>query len=70
VFIPVQSVARLANFNETVAGSATHFTTISLATKSSYKKDSKYISHTESHRLPAVMFGVGVAFDFLAGTKS
>ncbi len=26
------------------------FTTLSLATKSSYKKDDKYISHTEWHR--------------------
>ena len=31
------------------------FTTISLATKSSYKKDGKYISHTEWHR--CVVFG-------------
>ena len=31
------------------------FTTISLATKSSYKKDDKYISHTEWHR--GVVFG-------------
>jgi single-strand DNA-binding protein len=31
------------------------FTTISLATKSSYKKDDKYISHTEWHR--CVVFG-------------
>jgi single-strand DNA-binding protein len=31
------------------------FTTLSLATKSSYKKDSKYISHTEWHR--CVVFG-------------
>ena len=70
MFIPVQSVARLANFNETVAVTAIHFTTLSQATKSSYKRDRKYISRTEWHRLPAVMFGVGVAFDFLAGTKS
>jgi single-strand DNA-binding protein len=31
------------------------FTTLSLATKSSYKKDDKYISHTEWHR--CVVFG-------------
>jgi single-strand DNA-binding protein len=31
------------------------FTTLSLATKSSYKKDGKYISHTEWHR--CVVFG-------------
>jgi single-strand DNA-binding protein len=31
------------------------FTTLSLATKSSYKKDGKYISHTEWHR--CVIFG-------------
>jgi single-strand DNA-binding protein len=31
------------------------FTTLSLATKSSYKKDGKYISHTEWHR--CVLFG-------------
>jgi len=30
-------------------------TTLSLATKSSYKKDGKYISHTEWHR--CVVFG-------------
>jgi len=33
----------------------TNFTTLSLATKSSYKKDDKYISHTEWHR--CVVFG-------------
>jgi single-strand DNA-binding protein len=31
------------------------FTTLSLATKSSYKKDGKYISHTEWHR--CIVFG-------------
>ena len=31
------------------------FTTLALATKSSYKKDGKYISHTEWHR--CVVFG-------------
>ena len=31
------------------------FTTLSVATKSSYKKDGKYISHTEWHR--CVVFG-------------
>ena len=31
------------------------FTTLSLATKSSYKKEGKYISHTEWHR--CVVFG-------------
>ena len=31
------------------------FTTLSLATKSSYKRDGKYISHTEWHR--CVVFG-------------
>ena len=31
------------------------FTTLSLATKSSYKKDEKYIAHTEWHR--CVVFG-------------
>ena len=31
------------------------FTTLSLATKSSYKKDEKYISHTQWHR--CVVFG-------------
>ena len=30
-------------------------TTLSLATKSSYKKDGKYVSHTEWHR--CVVFG-------------
>ena len=32
-----------------------NFTTLSLATKSSYKKDGKYVSHTEWHR--CVVFG-------------
>ena len=32
-----------------------NFTTLSVATKSSYKKDGKYISHTEWHR--CVVFG-------------
>ena len=31
------------------------FTTLSLATKSSYKKDGKYVSHTEWHR--CIVFG-------------
>ncbi len=31
------------------------FTTLSLATKSSYKKDSKYVEHTEWHR--CIVFG-------------
>jgi single-strand DNA-binding protein len=31
------------------------FTTLSLATKSSYKKDEKYLSHTEWHR--CIVFG-------------
>src|SRR5271154_7545560 len=35
-------------------------TTLSLATKSSYKKDGKYISHTEWHR--CVVFGKLAAF--------
>lgn len=39
------------------------FTTLSLATKSSYKKDGKYISHTEWHR--CVVFGKVAEF---AGT--
>jgi single-strand DNA-binding protein len=42
------------------AATATHlndrsFTTLSLATKTSYKKDDRYISHTEWHR--CVVFG-------------
>jgi single-strand DNA-binding protein len=32
-----------------------HFTTLSLATKSSYRKDEAYVSHTEWHR--CVVFG-------------
>ena len=36
------------------------FTTLSLATKSSYKKDGKYISHTEWHR--CIVFGKLSAF--------
>ncbi len=35
------------------------FTTLSLATKSSYKKDGKYIEHTEWHR--CVVFGKQLA---------
>lgn len=35
------------------------FTTLSLATKSSYKKDSKYVEHTEWHR--CVVFGKKLA---------
>jgi single-strand DNA-binding protein len=36
------------------------FTTLSLATKSSYKKDGEYVSHTEWHR--CVVFGKLSAF--------
>jgi single-strand DNA-binding protein len=42
------------------------FTTLSLATKSSYKKDGKYISHTEWHR--CVVFGTKLA-EFAATLK-
>jgi single-strand DNA-binding protein len=35
------------------------FTTISLATKSSYKKDGKYVEHTEWHR--CIVFGKKLA---------
>lgn len=35
------------------------FTTLSLATKSSYKKDGKYVEHTEWHR--CVVFGKKLA---------
>lgn len=35
------------------------FTTLSLATKSSYKKDDKYVEHTEWHR--CVVFGKKLA---------
>ena len=37
-----------------------NFTTLSLATKSSYKKDGKYISHTEWHR--CIVFGRPLEF--------
>lgn len=42
------------------------FTTLSLATKSSYKKDGKYVEHTEWHR--CIVFGKKLA-EFAATLK-
>jgi single-strand DNA-binding protein len=47
--------ARSGNSTQTEITTNRSFTTLSLATKSSYKKDGKYISHTEWHR--CVVFG-------------
>ena len=49
----------LGNDAEVRSNDNRSFTTISLATKSSYKKDGQYISHTEWHR--CVVFGKGLA---------
>ena len=49
------SSASLGNDAEVRTNDNRSFTTLSLATKSSYKKDGKYISHTEWHR--CVVFG-------------
>jgi len=45
----------LGNDAEVRSNDNRSFTTMSLATKSSYKKDGKYISHTEWHR--CIVFG-------------
>jgi single-strand DNA-binding protein len=51
----VNLIGFLGNDAEVRANDNRSFTTLSLATKSSYKKDGKYISHTEWHR--CIVFG-------------
>ena len=51
----VTLIGFLGNDAEVRTNNNRSFTTLSLATKSSYKKDGKYISHTEWHR--CVVFG-------------
>src|SRR6202521_4110646 len=46
----VTLIGFLGNDAEVRTNNDRSFTTLSLATKSSYKKDGKYISHTEWHR--------------------
>jgi single-strand DNA-binding protein len=51
----VTLIGFLGNDAEVRSNDNRSFTTLSLATKSSYKKDGQYISHTEWHR--CVVFG-------------
>jgi single-strand DNA-binding protein len=51
----VNLIGFLGNDAEVRTNNNRSFTTLSLATKSSYKKDGEYISHTEWHR--CVVFG-------------
>ena len=51
----VTLIGFLGNDAEVRTNDNRSFTTLSLATKSSYKKDGKYIAHTEWHR--CVVFG-------------
>ncbi|MGC2790492.1 MAG: single-stranded DNA-binding protein [Candidatus Sulfotelmatobacter sp.] len=51
----VTLIGFLGNDAEVRSNNSRSFTVLSLATKSSYKKDGKYISHTEWHR--CVVFG-------------
>ena len=51
----VTLIGFLGNDAEVRTNDDRSFTTMSLATKSSYKKDGKYISHTEWHR--CIVFG-------------
>ena len=51
----VTLIGFLGNDAEVRTNDNRSFTTLSLATKSSYKKDGKYIEHTEWHR--CVVFG-------------
>ena len=55
----VTLIGFLGNDAEVRTNDNRSFTTLSLATKSSYKKDGKYISHTEWHR--CVIFGKKLA---------
>ena len=51
----VTLIGFLGNDAEVRSNDNRSFTTLSLATKSSYKKDGQYVSHTEWHR--CVVFG-------------
>ncbi len=51
----VTLIGFLGNDAEVRTNNNRSFTTLSLATKSSYKKDGKYVSHTEWHR--CIVFG-------------
>ncbi len=51
----VTLIGFLGNDAEVRSSDDRSFTTLSLATKSSYKKDGKYIEHTEWHR--CIVFG-------------
>jgi single-strand DNA-binding protein len=62
----VTLIGFLGNDAEVRTNDSRSFTTLSLATKSSYKKDGKYISHTEWHR--CVVFGKKLA-EFAATLK-
>ena len=62
----VTLIGFLGNDAEVRSNDNRSFTTLSLATKSSYKKDGKYVSHTEWHR--CVVFGKKLA-DFAATLK-
>jgi single-strand DNA-binding protein len=55
----VTLIGFLGNDAEVHTNDNRSFTTLSLATKSSYKKDGQYISHTEWHR--CVVFGKKLA---------
>ena len=63
----VTLIGFLGNDAEVHTNDNRSFTTLSLATKSSYKKDGKYISHTEWHR--CVVFGKKLG-DFAATLKT
>ena len=62
----VTLIGFLGNDAEVRSNDNRSFTTLSLATKSSYKKDGKYVSHTEWHR--CVVFGKKLA-EFAATLK-
>ena len=55
----VTLIGFLGNDAEVRSNDNRSFTTLSLATKSSYKKDGKYVSHTDWHR--CVVFGKKLA---------
>ena len=62
----VTLIGFLGNDAEVRSNDDRSFTTLSLATNSSYKKDGKYVSHTEWHR--CVIFGKKLA-EFAATLK-
>ena len=62
----VTLIGFLGNDAEVRTNDNRSFTTLSLATKSSYKKDGEYVSHTEWHR--CVVFGKKLA-EFAATLK-